>query len=366
MRIEQLLAAARKAGASDIHLVTGLPPAFRVGGEIIMAQADALTPEACHALAVALLTDEQRELFEREHELSVSTHTPIGRVRVSLYLHIGRPEAAIRICHERIPDAAALGLPPVVEELARRGSGLVLVTGPTGAGKTTTLNHMVDLVNQQRRCKIVTIEDPVEYVHRPARSIVIQQEVRTDARSFSSALRHVLRLDPDVIAVGEMRDLETIETALTAAETGHLVLATLHTPSASQSVERIVGAFPSSQQNQIAVQLADSLQGIIAQKLLPRASGSGRVLACETLVGTLPVRNMIRDLHSNRLLSVMQTSAAEGMRTMDAALEELYRRGDITWDCALSHARDPIGFREKLSSNARVGGAAALGTRKLA
>ena len=227
-------------------------------------------------------------------------------------------------------------------------NGLVLVTGPTGVGKTTTLNFMVDSINRQRRAKIVTIEDPIEYVHENFRSIVIQQEVMTDVRSFRSALVHVLRQDPDVIVIGEMRDLETIETALIAAETGHLVFATLHTPDSVQTVQRIYSVFPAEQQNAITVQLANSLQAVVAQKLLPRADGKGRVLACEVCIATLAVRNRIRDRDVHLLYNEMQTGRKYQMQTMDSALMDLYQRGEISYDTAVSNAREPDFIRHKI------------------
>ena len=227
---------------------------------------------------------------------------------------------AIRLCEKTVRTAAELGLPPVVEELSRLPNGLMLVTGPTGVGKTTTLNFMIDLINHNRRAKIVTIEDPVEFVHDNLRSIIVQQEVGTDVRSFREALVHVLRQDPDVIVIGEMRDLETIETALIAAETGHLVLATLHTPDTVQTIQRIYSVFPGNQQNAIIIQLASTLQAAIAQNLLPRADGHGRVLACEVLVSTPAVRNHIRERKEFNLYSEMQIGRKLQMQTMDSAL----------------------------------------------
>jgi twitching motility protein PilT len=234
-----------------------------------------------------------------------------------------------------------------VEELTRRPNGLILVTGPTGVGKTTTLNFMVDAINRHRRAKIVTIEDPIEFVHENVRSIIIQQEVTTDVLSYRSALVHVLRQDPDVIVIGEMRDLETIETALTAAETGHLVLATLHTPDSVQTIQRIFSVFPSNQQNAILVQLANCLQAILAQKLLPRASGEGRVLASEVCIATNAVRNHIREREAHNLYNEMQTGRKHQMRTMDHSLLDLYQQGEITYDVAVSSAREPDYIRHK-------------------
>jgi len=352
--METILTRAREQGASDIHLIGGLPPAFRINGEIIIANGDALTAQQTRELTLQLLTEEQQRIFEAERELCISIFdTPAGRIRLTAYLQAGNPEAAIRLCNQQIHTAEELGLPPVIDELTRKTSGLVLITGPTGVGKTTTLNYMVNMINLERRCKIVTIEDPVEYVHAPRKAIIVQQEVHTDTASFAQALRHVLRQDPDIIVIGEMRDLETIQTALLAAETGHLVIATLHTPSATQTIDRIVSVFPSNQQNQILVQLSDTLQAVIAQKLLPRADRSGRVLATEVLIPTSGIRNIIREGKLQQLQTGMQTAGrdGDGTCTIDMSLESLYQQGHITWDMALSHCRDPNYFRARLKSN---------------
>jgi len=242
--LDRLLSAAKEFDGSDLHLVTGVPPAFRVNGEIIIADEDALTEEEITRIAYSLLNEQQKKKFEQEWELCISLlHKLAGRVRATFYRRNSKPEMSFRFCGDRIPSREELGLPPKIDELARRPNGIVLVTGPTGAGKTTTLNYMVDLINSERRCKVVSIEDPIEFVHENKRAIVVQQEVLSDVRSFNRALVHVLRQDPDDIVVGEMRDHETISTALTAAETGHLVLATMHSPNASHALERILGAF---------------------------------------------------------------------------------------------------------------------------
>src|SRR2546428_667340 len=280
--LDRLLSAASDFDASDLHLVAGVPPAFRVNGEIIIADEDALTEPEVEQMAYGLLNEQQRKKFDQEWELCISlVHAAIGRVRATFYRRNGHPEMSCRFCGDRVSTREELGLPEKLDELARRPNGLVLVTGPTGAGKTTTLNYMVDLINNERRCKIVTIEDPIEFVHANKRAIVVQQEVLTDVRSFNRALIHVLRQDPDVIVVGEMRDFEAISTALTAAETGHLVLATMHSPNVSHALERIVGVFQGSAQRQIILQLSNALQGIIAQELLPAADRTRRGLdAC--------------------------------------------------------------------------------------
>jgi twitching motility protein PilT len=345
--LDKIMKGVRKFGASDVHLVQGLTPAVRIDGAIHMLDGQSLDGSELRAIVEELLTDQQKAIFASEWQVCFSRLWPgVGRFRASVYTHAGCPELAIRICESAVRSQEDLGLTPLINDLTRLTTGLVLVTGPTGVGKTTTLNYMVNLINQERRAKIVTIEDPVEYVHENLRSIIIQQEVGTDVQSFRKALVHVLRQDPDVIVVGEMRDLETIETTLTAAETGHLVLATLHTPDAVQTVQRIYSVFPADQQNHIIMQLAHCLQAIIAQKLLPRASSKGRVLAWETCVATSAVRNHIREKSTHQIYSEMQTGRKYGMKTMDASLIELYQKGEITYDVAISNARDPAQFRQ--------------------
>jgi twitching motility protein PilT len=254
---------------------------------------------------------------------------------------------AVRLCETVVRSRDELRLRPVIDEFTRFRNGLILITGPTGTGKTTTLNYMVDLINREQRTKIITIEDPVEFVHENQRSIVVQQEVYTDTPSFREALIHVLRQDPDVIVIGEMRDPETMAVALTAAETGHLVIATLHTPDVVQTVQRIYGVFPSEQQNSIRYQLANSLQAVISQILLPRADGKGQILATEVLVASAPVRKHIRDGNPHLLFSEIQMGKKLQMATMDSSLLDLYQRGDITYDVALSSAKQPEVFKQR-------------------
>ena len=346
--LDKILKGARAHHASDVHLVRGIAPALRINGEIRPIDGPPLETEELQRLYDGLLIPGQKEIFERDWQICFSRHFEgIGRFRVSVYLHAGCPEFSIRLCETVIRSAEDLGLPDVITELTRLPDGLILVTGPTGMGKTTTLNYMINAINEERRAKIVTIEDPVEFAHENLRSIVVQQEVLGDVKSFQSALRHVLRQDPDVIVIGEMRDLETIETALIAAETGHLVIATLHTPDATQTIQRIYSVFPSSQQNFITVQLANSIQAIIAQKLLPRASGKGRVLACEICIATHAVRNHIRDQQVHMLYSEMQTGRKHKMQTMDQVLLELYQQGDITYDVAITNAHEPDLIRHR-------------------
>jgi twitching motility protein PilT len=338
----RLLAAAKSFNASDLHLIAGVPPAYRVNGEIIIADEQVLGPNDIADMAHDLMNAHQKQKFDEEWELCISImHEDAGRIRATFYQRNGSPELSLRFCGENISTREELGLPERIDELARKPNGLVLITGPTGAGKTTTLNYLVNLINQERRCKIVTIEDPIEYVHRNSRAIVVQQEVLTDVRSFNHALIHVLRQDPDVIVVGEMRDHETISTALTAAETGHLVLATMHSPNVSHALERIIGVFEGSTQRQIVLQLANALQGILSQDLLPAADRTRRVLAYELLVASNAVRNLIRENQFHHMENIIQTGRKEGMVLMDNCLYDLYSKCAITYDTALSRARHP-------------------------
>ncbi|MHB8522702.1 MAG: type IV pilus twitching motility protein PilT [Limisphaerales bacterium] len=347
-KLNRLLTEAAERSASDLHLIVGVPPAFRTTGEIIFADEDALTADEAVAMAYSLLNADQRAKFEREWELCISLfHEKAGRVRGTFYRRNGFPEMSLRFCGSRVAARAELGLPAKLDELARKPNGLVLITGPTGAGKTTTLNYLVDLINGERRCKIVTIEDPIEFVHENKRAIVVQQEVLTDTHSFNRALIHVLRQDPDVIVVGEMRDHEAIATALTAAETGHLVLATMHAPNTSNALERVIGVFEGNAQRQIILQLANALQGIIAQDLLPAVDRSRRVLAYELLVVNSAVRNIIRENQLHQLENTIQTCRKEGMSLMDASLYDLYCRCLISYDTALSRARHPERFAQR-------------------
>lgn len=343
--ISTLLRTAVEKGASDLHLSQGIAPTVRVDGFLEPLDYPMLTSNDCRRLVYSLLNEEQKSKFETNWELDFSIDMEqVGRFRVNVHKQRGSVEAAFRVVNDVIQPVRRLGLPPVVEDLARRDSGMVLVTGPTGAGKTTTLAAMVDLINSERQCMVITIEDPIEYVHQNKRSIVKQREVTSDTKSFSIALRHVLRQDPDVIVVGEMRDLETISTALTAAETGHLVLATLHTPDAAQTIDRIIDVFPPHQQQQVRIQLANALEGIICQQLLPIPGGRGRVVAVEILVATTAIRKVIRTQKTEQLVSIIQTSWDVGMITMDKSLKNLYAQGLITYDDAISKCRYPENF----------------------
>ena len=342
LNIMDLLAEAVEEHASDLHLVVGVPPAFRIYGEIVLTQHPALRPDDCKETVYGMLTDSQREQFEKELQVGFSFFVPdLGRFRVNVYHEKGFVEAAIRVGMMEIKSPDELGLPPIVSELARKPNGLLLITGPTGVGKTTTLNSLIDLINRERRAKIITIEDPVEYVHNHKKSIIVQQEVYSDTHSFAKALFHALRQDPDIIGVGEMRDLETMSTALTAAETGHLVIATLHTIDASQTIDRIIDVFPGAQQPQIIAQLASCLVGVVSQQLLTKADKQGLALCCEILVANLAVRNLIREHKTEKIYSTIQTGFKDQMQTMDRGLRDLYQAGFISYDEALTHARDP-------------------------
>jgi len=340
--LHKILAAAIDRGASDLHLVGNAPPAFRINGEVILADQEPLDLAALEGLLAEVLTPEQRETFRREWELCTSLHHPTaGRMRLTIYRCSGRPEFSFRFCGECVASREELGLPAKLDELVRRPNGLLLITGPTGSGKTTTLNYLVNLINTERRCKIVTIEDPIEFVHQNKRAIVVQQEVLTDTHSFNRALIHVLRQDPDVIVLGEIRDHEAIATALTAAETGHLVLATLHSPNVVHALERIVGVFEGSSQRQIVMQLSSSLQGIIYQDLVPSIDRSRRTLAYELLVANSAVRNVIRENQLHLLETIIQTGGRDGMILLDACLHDLYCQCLISYDLAMSRARNP-------------------------
>jgi twitching motility protein PilT len=338
-RLTAIMRRAVSRRASDIHIVVGLPPVYRIDGELITAPDAPLSREDVRDLMYSILTSGQREEFEKNWQLCVSLFIPeLGHFRITVYYHMGNVEGSIRVCPLSLRTPEELGLPDLVYKLVEKRSGLILITGATGSGKTTTFNCLIDIINRQRRCKIITIEDPVEFVHENRMSIIVQQQVHSDARSFNDALVHILRQDPDVIGVGEMRDLETISTALTAAETGHLVIATLHTPDAIQTVDRIVDAFPGEKQAQALTQLAASLQAIIGQILLPRVDMEGRVLATEALVGTIAVRTQIRERKMVQLRGTIELGRSDGMHLMDTSLANLYQQGIITYETALAHA----------------------------
>lgn len=347
MDIPDLLLLCAKKGASDLHVTEGEPPILRIDGNLHRSELPALTKQELKVKIYAILTNPQKEVFEKDLELDFSLALPnLDRFRVNVHLQRGSVEAAFRRIPKDIPKVEELGLPPIAIELARRPNGLVLVTGPTGMGKTTTLASMIDLINNEKEYHIIVIEDPIEFKFNNKKSIIKQREVYSDTHSFAEALKRALRQDPNVIVVGEMRDLETISTALTAAETGHLVLATLHTPDAPQTIERIIDVFPEYQQQQVKLQLGDCLQGVISQLLLPRSSGSGRVLATEVMVATAGVRNLIREQEIEQIPTLMQTGSQYGMRTMDKSLKELVQKGMITLDMAMTKVKNVDEFRQ--------------------
>ncbi|HYE62371.1 MAG TPA: PilT/PilU family type 4a pilus ATPase [Phycisphaerales bacterium] len=351
MKLKTIIISAREHKASDAHILVGFPPMFRISGDIVASRGGAVTAEQISGMLEDAMTPAQRERLDKEWGVCVSVVVPeVGRARVTVYKRNGQYELAVRMSEPVVRTRQELRLPAIVDDLARKSHGLVLLTGPTGVGKTTTFHYMLDLINAERAAKIITIEDPVEYVHAFKRSIVVQQEMLTDVTSFTSALRHVLRQDPDVIGVGEMRDRDTIYTALMAAETGHLVIATLHTPGAVDVVQRLVSAFPEGEQSEVLYMLANSLQGVVAQQLLPRAVGKGQVLACELLIATPAVRNHIRENAGHKLYSEIQAGARHGMVTMDNALLELYQRGEISYDTTLGAARHPENIKKAASS----------------
>lgn len=341
LSIEPYLEEVIRRDASDVHLQVGLPPMLRVDGALApIRDAPVLTADNIDEIIFGLLDDEQHEIYIKDKEIDFSfAYGDLGRFRVNAFHEKGNPAGAFRLIPNKIRTVEDLGLPNVLNKMTEYPRGLVLVTGPTGSGKSTTLAGMLDKVNRERAQHIITIEDPIEYQHHHKRSIVVQREVHFDTPSFAAALRSALREDPDVVLIGEMRDLETISTAITVAETGHLVFATLHTNSAAQSIDRMVDVFPPHQQQQIRIQLASVLQGIVAQRLIPMVGG-GRIAAAEILVVTPAVRNIIREGKSHQLDAVIQTGADFGMQSMDGTLVRLIREGKITYEEARNYAVD--------------------------
>ena len=331
--------------ASDIHLTVGVPPTLRINGALVRLNLPPLGPADTLRLFESIAPEERQTYFRQNGEVDFS-HTIHGlsRFRVNAFRQRGSVAIAVRLIPEQVPTLDQLELPEVVANLARKPRGLILVTGPTGSGKSTTMAAMINLINEEQSCNIITLEDPIEYLHRHKKSLINQREVNADTRSFANGLRAALREDPDVILVGEMRDMDTISIAVRAAETGHLVLATLHTSDASQTIDRIIDVFPPYQQQQIRTQLSLTLQGIISQQLLPRRSGTGRAVAVEILVATPAVRNLVREGKSHQLLTVIQTGAKTGMQSMDAALRDLCRAGVVADEEALMRASDPDNF----------------------
>lgn len=343
MEISELLRLTLERNASDLHIAVGRPPVIRIDGRLVNVDAPPLTPADTRRLIYGVLTDLQKQKFEEHKELDFSLSVSnLSRFRVNVHFQRGTVAAAFRTISSQIRNFEELNLPArVCEKLARRPSGLVLITGPTGSGKSTTLAAIIDLINSERELHIITVEDPIEYLHNHKKALVEQREVNEDTYSFSNALKYSLRQDPDVIMVGEMRDLETISAAITAAETGHLVFSTLHTVDVAQTIDRIIDVFPPHQQEQVRVQLAGVIEGILCQTLLPMASGQGRAIAVEVLIGTDAVRALIREGKTHQIYTQVEASGALGMQTMDRAIAELYKRGRITRDTAITHARKP-------------------------
>jgi twitching motility protein PilT len=346
--LDHVLGAARQLGASDVHLKAGLPPVFRIKGDLrTLRDTPPLTSEVIGTFAVNLMNDKQRETFDKHHEVDLSYGTPDGvRYRVNIFKQRGIPGMVLRIIPPEVPGFDKLNLPPAVQRLCEEERGLILVTGITGSGKSTTLAAMIDYINRARPAHIVTVEDPIEFLHRDRRSVINQREVGFDTESFARALRAALRQDPDVILVGEMRDEETIETALHASETGHLVMSTLHTLDAVETVNRIIGMFPPHQQNQIRIALASVLKGVISQRLVPRADGKGMVPAVEILVMTQRIRELIEDPKRTREIrdAIAGGRNPYGMMTFDQCLIELVQRRLITYEIALASSTTPDDF----------------------
>jgi twitching motility protein PilT len=341
--IEELLTLMVQRGGSDLHITAGSPPKIRIDGKLVNTEHEMLTPEMTQKLVYSFLNSEQIAGFERNLETDLSFGIDgLGRFRTNVFMQRGAVGAVLRIIPYEIKSFTELGLPTgVCEFLCNLPKGLILVTGATGSGKSTTLASMINYINEHRSCHVVTIEDPIEFLHRNKGCLFNQREVGSDTHSFKNALRSALRQDPDVIMIGEMRDVETIETALLLAETGHLTFATLHTSDSIQTINRIVDVFPAFQQQQIRTQLSFVLQGIFAQQLLARSNGRGRVLAAEVLIVTAAVRALVRDDKAHQIYSLVQTGGKVGMRTMNQSLYELYRSSQITFDDALSRSTDP-------------------------
>ncbi len=341
MNINDLLKTAVEQGASDLHITVGIPPTMRKNGRLVKIGDVPVSSDDTDMYVKQMLNSEKVKEFEDRGELDFSFSSQgVGRFRVNVYRQRGTSCIAIRSVNINIPTFEQLGLPDTIRELGRKTKGLLLVTGPTGSGKSTTLAAVIDQINNERDCHILTLEDPIEYLHKHKNSMVNQREIGHDSHSYANALRAALREDPDVILVGEMRDMETISIAITAAETGHFVLSTLHTIGAANTIDRIIDVFPPYQQQQIKVQLSSIIQGVISQQLIPRKDKPGRAIAIEIMVSNPAIRNLIREGKTHQINSIIQTGGKFGMQTMDASLASLYKRGMISYDDALVHAAD--------------------------
>jgi twitching motility protein PilT len=356
--MSELFLLMHERGASDLHLTVGSPPVLRIDGQMVATPFEKITAEVSQALIFSLLTEAQRQRFEATNELDLAFGLKgIGRLRMNIYRQRGAIGAAVRAIPSTFKSFEEIGIPPVIYELLKVPKGLVLVTGPTGSGKSTTIASMVDYINEHRNGHIVTVEDPIEYVHSHKKCIVNQREVGADTESFPQALKHVLRQDPNVILIGEMRDLDTISAALTIAETGHLVLGTLHTSDCAQTINRIIDVFPQHQIEQVRVQLSFVLQAVLSQQLLSHASGTGRCLAAEVLMVTSAIRNMIREQKVEQIQLAIQTGGKMGMQTMNQSLAELYAKQRVTFQEAMSRSLDPDDLR-RLVQRQQAGAAA--------
>ena len=362
LMIEDLMEQLVEMGGSDLHLSAGLPPYFRISGHLTPIGDEPMTSEECQRLIFSMLNNNQRKMLEQNWELDCSYGVKgLARFRVNVYKDRGTYAACLRALSSKIPSFDKLGLPDVVREMSEKPRGLILVTGPTGSGKTTTLAAMIDLINRTRAEHILTVEDPIEFVYEPIKSLIHQRQLGEDTKSFANALKAALREDPDIILVGEMRDLETISLAISAAETGHLVFGTLHTSSASQTVDRMIDVFPSERQTQVRVQLSNSLVAVFSQTLVPRKNPKpgefGRVMAQEIMVVTPAISNLIREGKTSQIYSAIQTGGKLGMMTLERVLADLYRSGDITFESAVSKTSRPDEFQRLVGGAAGSAGA---------
>jgi len=354
--IVQLLTEMVERRASDLHLTPGVPPSIRVDGEIQPMNYDVLKPQDTESLAYSLLNDQQKKTFEQNWELDLSIGVPnLSRFRGNVFRQRGNVAMVLRQIPFEIKSYKDLGLPPIVAELAKRPKGLILVTGPTGSGKSTTLASMIDQINQERKNHIITVEDPIEFLFKHKKCLVNQRQVGSDTKSFTSALKYALRQDPDIVMIGELRDLETIQAALTISETGHLTFATLHTNSAAESINRIIDVFPDAQQGQVRAQLAFVVIGIMTQTLIPKVRG-GRVMAMEILSGTPAIRALIRDDKVHQIYSLIQAGKKYGMQTMNQSLFDLYKTGQISLDNMMSASKEPEELEKMLGEFRKAGG----------
>ena len=364
--LHQLLKTMIDQGASDLHVTTGSPPQLRIDGNLVPLRVPPLTPVETKQLCYSILTDAQKVRFEEDLELDLSFGVKnLARFRANCFMQRGAVAGAFRVIPFKIMTLSELGLPPISAELCRKPRGLILVTGPTGSGKSTTLASMVDRINSERRNHIITIEDPIEYLHPHKGCLINQREVGADTKSFKRALKYILRQDPDVVLIGELRDLETIEAALTTAETGHLALATLHTNNAVQTINRVIDVFPPHQQSQVRAQLSFTLEGVISQTLIPRSTGSGRVLACEVLIPNSAIRNLIREDKLHQIYSQMQIGQAKNqMMTLNQSLYNLYAQRLITVDEAVLRASDPDELQVMMNNSGAVPSEGSKGSPK--